>query len=230
MSKLPSMPLFCDAYLADTAHLTLEESGAYMHLLMAMWRNGGSIPDDDVDNARMCKVGLKKWRKLKVRLMPFLQSYGPVDNLRLTQGRLSREWNRVAEYRSAQSVRGEASARSRFEQKQLLNSNRRSFQSSTKSQPELNTYPYRDISTSSKDAGPKPEPDKKTRGGGEGTAGATVGHTPAAVAGLGTEDAAASVPPHNVNGHRRVPIHLRSAADLTREVTAGLQRSRGKPH
>lgn len=221
MSKLPSMPLFCDAYLADTAHLTIEESGAYLHLLMAMWRNGGTIPDDDKDNARICKVGMKKWRSLKVRLLPFLQSYGPVDNLRLTQKRLSAEMQKVIDYRRAQSVRGERSAQSRAEQKQLLNSNQRSFQKPAKTQPNVNTYPYRDISTSSKDAETEPEPDKET-------AGATVGHTPAAATGVGYEPLA-SAPPHNANGHRRVPIHLRSAADLAREVTAGLQR-RGRTH
>ena len=38
MSKLTSMPFLVDAYIADTTHLSLEEHGAYLLLLFAMWR------------------------------------------------------------------------------------------------------------------------------------------------------------------------------------------------
>ena len=45
--RLPTLPLFVDDYEAATAHLTLEEDGAYMRLLRLCWRTPGcSIPDD----------------------------------------------------------------------------------------------------------------------------------------------------------------------------------------
>ena len=72
MSKFPSMPLFIDAYLADTTHLSAEEHGAYLLLLMAMWRHDGSVPDVDKDLARMCRIGRRRWPYVKARLMPFL--------------------------------------------------------------------------------------------------------------------------------------------------------------
>jgi uncharacterized protein YdaU (DUF1376 family) len=85
MSKYPSMPLFIDAYLADTTHLTAEEHGAYLLLLMAMWRRNGSVPNDDHDLARICCVAPKRWSRVKQRLMPFLRLTGADE---LTQKRL----------------------------------------------------------------------------------------------------------------------------------------------
>lgn len=72
MSKAPSMPMFWDAYLADTTHLTTEEHGAYLLLLGAMWRRNGWVPDDDRDNARILGLTVGKWRKIKARLSSFL--------------------------------------------------------------------------------------------------------------------------------------------------------------
>lgn len=72
MSSAPAMPVFPDAYLADTTHLSTEEHGAYFLLLMAMWRRNGTVPDDDRDIARIVGLDIKAWRKMRKRLMPFL--------------------------------------------------------------------------------------------------------------------------------------------------------------
>jgi uncharacterized protein YdaU (DUF1376 family) len=39
----PWMPLYVGDYIADTAHLSCAESGAYLHLIMHYWR-AGSLP------------------------------------------------------------------------------------------------------------------------------------------------------------------------------------------
>lgn len=66
------MPMYWDAYLADTTHLSTEEHGAYILLLAAMWRRNGWVPDDDRDNARILGLTTAKWRKIKARLSGFL--------------------------------------------------------------------------------------------------------------------------------------------------------------
>src|SRR5690606_10299741 len=92
MTDAPYMPFFIDAYLADTTHLKVEQHGAYLLLLFAMWRRGGSIPDDDRDNARMVGVSVHRWRAMKPRLMPFLTV---LPNGELTQKRLKKEFDFV---------------------------------------------------------------------------------------------------------------------------------------
>jgi len=105
MSKPFSMPLLVDRYLGDTERLSLEQHGAYMLLLMAMWKNNGSIPDDDEENARMLRVGVRKWRSIKERLLPFLIVYGSGESRQITQKRLQEQWNKVADYRSRQRAK-----------------------------------------------------------------------------------------------------------------------------
>ncbi len=102
MSKLTSMPFLVDAYIADTTHLSLEEHGAYLLLLFAMWRREGFLPDIDADNARLLGVPVKHWLKLKERLAPFLI----VANGRLTQKRLQHQWNWAVEQRNRQAAKG----------------------------------------------------------------------------------------------------------------------------
>jgi len=58
MAKYPSMPLFPDAWIADTQHLTNEEQGVYFRLVMFAWRTPScALPDDD---RRLAK---KTWSK-----------------------------------------------------------------------------------------------------------------------------------------------------------------------
>ena len=102
MSSAPSMPLFPDAYLADTTHLSTEEHGAYFLLLMAMWRRSGSVPNDDKDLARIVGLTVSKWLKIKARLMPFLT----IENDEISQKRLKKEWKYVHEKRQKNSKNG----------------------------------------------------------------------------------------------------------------------------
>ena len=66
MSMLPIIPVNADKYLADTAHMTNEEAGAYFRLQVFAWRTPGCcLPDDDARFARMLGTTPKRWAALK---------------------------------------------------------------------------------------------------------------------------------------------------------------------
>lgn len=90
MSQAPSMPIFIDALLGDTLHLSAEEFGAYCLIMFATWRNNGqALADDDHTLARICRVTAPRWRlKLRPRLVKFFD----IGDGRWHQKRLENEW------------------------------------------------------------------------------------------------------------------------------------------
>lgn len=93
MSKAPSMPMYWDAYLADTTHFSTEEHGAYLLLLAAMWRRDGTVPDADKDNARITGLTVRKWKAFKVRLGTMII----IENGHITQQNLQKIWKKTQE-------------------------------------------------------------------------------------------------------------------------------------
>lgn len=65
------MPLWIGAYLADTQRLTRDQHGGYLLLLMAYWREGGPLADDDEELAAIVKATPKEWAQLRPRLAKF---------------------------------------------------------------------------------------------------------------------------------------------------------------
>lgn len=92
MSMAPVMPFFTDAYLGDTQHLTTEGHGALLLLLLWMWRqNGAVIADNDVLLARIARLPLSRWRRLRQDIEPFFTISGGVWD----QKKLRQNWERV---------------------------------------------------------------------------------------------------------------------------------------
>lgn len=84
MSAPPFMPLYVADYLADTTHLTTLEHGAYCLLLMASWRLGGSLPDDDAKLAKFARMTAAQWARVRESVIPFFDvSDGVVTQRRL---------------------------------------------------------------------------------------------------------------------------------------------------
>jgi uncharacterized protein YdaU (DUF1376 family) len=66
----PWMPLYVADYLADTAHLNATESGAYLHLIMHYWLNGG-LPDCDRQLSRIARMTARQWVAARDTLRSF---------------------------------------------------------------------------------------------------------------------------------------------------------------
>jgi uncharacterized protein YdaU (DUF1376 family) len=116
MSQAPVMPLFTDALIGDTMHLTPEQFGCYMLILIATWRNNGlPFPDDDHAMAIRARVGLNRWRT-KVR--PVLSKFYDLTDGVWFQKRLAIEWKRVQTFKLVQSERGKRSGASKRLKKQ----------------------------------------------------------------------------------------------------------------
>ena len=107
MAEFPSLPLWTDAYLGDTTHLTTIEHGAYLLLLMAAWRTKDkTLPADDRLLARYAKLTPAQWKRMK----PVIAEFFNEENGRWSQSRLTDEAIAVKRYRERQSAAGKASA------------------------------------------------------------------------------------------------------------------------
>lgn len=104
MSTAPFMQLYVADYLGDTQHLTTEQHGAYLLLLMTMWRAGGSLPDDDTKLARIVRLTPARWRRIKGDVIAFFET----EDGRLTQKRLAAELKKTKEKSEVRAVAGHA--------------------------------------------------------------------------------------------------------------------------
>jgi len=107
MSKIPMQPWYPDAHIADTANLTLEEQGAYRLLMDHMWRKQGAIRNDDKEIARMLRISLKRWQKIKGRLAEYLI----IDLGIISQKRLQRDYQRACEISKKNAENGKVGGR-----------------------------------------------------------------------------------------------------------------------
>lgn len=106
MAEFPALPLWTDAYLADTKHLSTIEHGAYLLLLMCMWRSKGKLPNNDKLLARYAGLTAGQWKRIKPILWPLFD----VTELEISQGRLTDELSFVRQ----RSNKASDSAKSRW--------------------------------------------------------------------------------------------------------------------
>lgn len=128
MAEYPVMPLYTDAYLSDTLHLTTLQHGAYCLLLMVAWRTPDcALPNDDKVLARYARLDVRTWLKNRDTVMQFWELGGDHKwrQKRQLDTRISVEYRR-----SLNSEAGKASA--------LKRKNRGSTSVGTKSKPKSN--------------------------------------------------------------------------------------------
>lgn len=129
MSAPPYMPLYVGDYLADTTHLDGIESGAYLHLLMAMWRAGGKLPATDDKLAKLTKLSPKQWLIVKPAVMEFFTRRGAS----ITHRRLAKE---LAKYHDKSVRLSEAGKRGQVQKRNKNNGKGVSQAKATLKQPE----------------------------------------------------------------------------------------------
>ncbi len=110
MAECPYLPLWTDAYLADTRHLSTVEHGAYLLLLMEAWRRPTcALPDDDRMLARLTGLSEAEWSAIKPAVMDFwtldgrsktwvqkrlqLERAKSADRRQVARDKAARRWN-----------------------------------------------------------------------------------------------------------------------------------------
>ena len=107
MAEFPALPLWTDAYLGDTTHLTTIEHGAYLLLLMTAWRTSEcALPDDDRLLARYARLDARQWKRMK----PILAEFFVISDGKWRQRRLDDEREAVMTHKQKMSERGQAGA------------------------------------------------------------------------------------------------------------------------
>ena len=104
------MPLLVDKYLGDTQHLTTEQHGAYLLLLMTMWKRDGVLMVRDLP--QITRLSPARWKACRSVLMELFTLSD--DGLTVTQKRLSQELQRSKENTEAKSKAGAKGAANRW--------------------------------------------------------------------------------------------------------------------
>ena len=100
MAELPILPLKTDALIADTSHMSAEEFGVYVRLLIAMWRHGARLPDTPLELARIGGISLRRWNQISERVLRPMT----VGNGILQQKRLTSVWLEVQNMRQKKAT------------------------------------------------------------------------------------------------------------------------------
>ena len=111
MAEYPSLPLFTDAFIADTIHLNAAQTGAYLMLLMCAWRSKDcTIPNDDKILARFSRMSPKEWAANRDVILSF---WDLNDDGEYFQKRLTDERSYANDRRDQATRAGKASAKKR---------------------------------------------------------------------------------------------------------------------
>jgi uncharacterized protein YdaU (DUF1376 family) len=103
------MPLYIGDYLSDTMHLTCEQSGAYLHLIMHYWRSG-ALPDNDIALAQVTRLPLKQWKAHRSLIAAFFD----VSGGQWSHKRIDAERKKASEVKERYAERAQKGAAKRW--------------------------------------------------------------------------------------------------------------------
>lgn len=101
------MPFYVTDYLGDTMHLSTTQHGAYLLLLLACWKAGGDLPDDDAQLCSITRLPPADWKKYAPVLRRFFDA---ADGL-LSHGRVKKELLKAKELSEKRSAIGKTGGR-----------------------------------------------------------------------------------------------------------------------
>ncbi|KGQ19889.1 hypothetical protein LF41_2396 [Lysobacter dokdonensis DS-58] len=104
------MPLYVGAYLGATMHLSTEQHGAYLLLLMACWKGNGRVANNDEGLAAITRLPKARWRAHRSTILQFFQ----VADEYITHERVTTERARAVEISEARSKSGSGGAASKW--------------------------------------------------------------------------------------------------------------------
>ena len=78
MAALPYIQLYISDFQADTAHLTLEQKGAYLELIMNYWQTEKPLNNSDLRIASMLKISKRRFQTMEKLLSEFFTVEGDV--------------------------------------------------------------------------------------------------------------------------------------------------------
>lgn len=104
------MPLWIGSYLADTQHLSRDEHGGYLLLIMAYWRTGVPLIDDDKRLSSIVKATPKEWKELR----PTLAEFFVVANGVWMHKRIEQELSSAVEKQTKAASKAQAAAQARW--------------------------------------------------------------------------------------------------------------------
>lgn len=155
MSTHPYIPLYVDDYDAATAHLSVEEDGAYGRLMRLCWRTPGcSLPNDPAWIARKIRLSSEDFARVA---QPVLDEFFKLSRGRLVQKRLREEYDDISRKKSARKQAGKKGGEAKaLKTKENDPSNASDLPADTRAFPNPEPEPVRE------------EPPKPPTGGSEG--------------------------------------------------------------
>ncbi|MBO6278751.1 MAG: DUF1376 domain-containing protein [Pseudomonas sp.] len=106
------MPLYIGDYLADTMHLTTEQHGAYLLLIMAYWKNGGAISSSEQSLSATCRLSADAWSMHKHTLASFFDTETDPELWILTRAEM--EMEKAGNNQQKRTLRAQKAASARW--------------------------------------------------------------------------------------------------------------------